>query len=171
MRKILKTFVPISSKNSATGDMQSDIHYILVHVTRYIVPNPCGQKYVAVRNLWHNVRDQKFKKLLVTCRIKQMGLWIQYHEKYLFIGRHKPTVGSQLPYKVQFFKYLAFIINHFRQTRGWILGWNPDKSLQRFPPCYSLSPLELCLIFLFLQTHATSFSVKEKGGKPDRNPN
>jgi hypothetical protein len=56
--------------------------------------------------------------------------------------------------------------------RGRILGRNLDKS---FPPCYSQSPLQLCLeisissyshnLLQFLQ-----FSAKEKEGKPDRKP-
>ncbi len=29
--------------------------------------------------------------------------------------------------------------------RGWILGRSPDKSLKSFPPCFSQSPLQLCL--------------------------
>jgi hypothetical protein len=53
-----------------------------------------------------------------------------------------------------------------------ILGRIPDKSLKSFP-LYSFD-----LRFLFLQTHATSYSfcsallytVKETGGKPDRKP-
>ncbi len=64
-------------------------------------------------------------------------------------------------------------------------GRNPDKSFKSFPPCYSESPLQLCpeiyifqahaTSFIFLQTHATSYvylqyTVKEKGGKPDRKP-
>jgi hypothetical protein len=32
-------------------------------------------------------------------------------------------------------------------VRGRILGRNPDKSLKSFPPCYSQSPLQLCLEF------------------------
>jgi hypothetical protein len=31
------------------------------------------------------------------------------------------------------------------QLRGRILRWNPDKSLKSFPPCYSQSPLKVCL--------------------------
>jgi hypothetical protein len=31
------------------------------------------------------------------------------------------------------------------EYRGRILGRNPDKSLKSFPPCYSQSPLQLCL--------------------------
>jgi len=31
------------------------------------------------------------------------------------------------------------------QFWGRILGRNPDKSLKSFPPCYSESPLQLCL--------------------------
>ncbi len=35
-------------------------------------------------------------------------------------------------------------------TRGRILGRNRDKSLKRFPPCYSQSPLHNCLaIYIF----------------------
>ncbi len=57
-----------------------------------------------------------------------------------------------------------------------ILGRNLDKSLKRFPPCYSKSSLQLCLEILFLQTHAIFYSffsallytVKEEGWKPDR---
>ncbi len=30
-------------------------------------------------------------------------------------------------------------------SRGRILGRNPDKSLKSFPPCFSQSPLQLCL--------------------------
>ncbi len=57
------------------------------------------------------------------------------------------------------------------EYRGRILGRNPDKSPRSFPPCYSQSPLcSFALRFLFLQTHATSYSfyrpvtIKEKGG-------
>ncbi len=40
-----------------------------------------------------------------------------------------------------------------------ILGRNPDKSLKSFLPCYSQSPLpSFALGFLFLQTHAASYS-------------
>ncbi len=60
---------------------------------------------------------------------------------------------------------------------GWILGRNPDKRLKGFPSYYSKSPLySFALRFLF-PTHGTSYSftalqftVKEKGGKPDRKP-
>jgi hypothetical protein len=31
------------------------------------------------------------------------------------------------------------------RPKGRILGQNPDKSLKSFPPCYSQSPLQLCL--------------------------
>jgi hypothetical protein len=49
-------------------------------------------------------------------------------------------------------------------TRGRILGRNPEKSLESFSPCYSQSHPQLCLRFLFLQTHATSYSF----GKGER---
>ncbi len=48
---------------------------------------------------------------------------------------------------------------------------NPDKSLQSFPPCIYNHLCSFASRFLFLQTHATSYSfyssvtVKEKGGK------
>jgi len=45
-----------------------------------------------------------------------------------------------------------------REHRGQILGRNPGRSFKSFPPCYSQSPLQLCLRFLFLQTHATFYS-------------
>ncbi len=44
--------------------------------------------------------------------------------------------------------------------RGRILGRNPDKILKSFPPCYSQSHLySFALRFLFLKTHATSYSL------------
>ena len=61
----------------------------------------------------------------------------------------------------------------FRVSRGRILGRIPDKSINSFPPYYSQSPLQLCLRFPFLQTHAMqplTVSVKKKVGKPDRKP-
>ncbi len=66
-----------------------------------------------------------------------------------------------------------------RQSWGWILGRNPDKSLQRFPPCYWQSPLQLALRF-FISSNSRNllcipiiqlmYTVKEKGGKTDRKP-
>ncbi len=55
--------------------------------------------------------------------------------------------------------YTATLFNRFCKLKDWpwglsrfpiqyksrILGWNPDKSLQSFPPCYFQSPLQLCL--------------------------
>ncbi len=43
-------------------------------------------------------------------------------------------------------------------SRGRILGRNPNKSLQSFPPCYSQSPLQLCLEISILKTHAASYN-------------
>jgi hypothetical protein len=75
-------------------------------------------------------------------------------------------------------------VSFYFLSRGRVLGRNPEKSLKSFPPCFSQSPLHcrfysFALRFLFLQTHATSYSfysssllytAKEKGGKPDRKP-
>ena len=83
--------------------------------------------------------------------------------------------------------------------RGRILGRIPDKSLKSFPPCYSHSPLQLCLEFfissnsrsllrissnsrnllhissnscnlLCISTVQLLYTMKEKGVKPDRKP-
>ncbi len=62
--------------------------------------------------------------------------------------------------------------------RGQILGRNPDKSLKSFFLAIQSHLYCFALKFLFLLIHATSFSffcallytVKENGGKPDRNP-
>ncbi len=63
----------------------------------------------------------------------------------------------------------------FVQHWGQILGRNPDKTHKSFPPYYSQSLVQLCLeisisansrnLLQFLQ-----YTVKEKGGKPDRKP-
>ncbi len=70
--------------------------------------------------------------------------------------------------------------NRSQSYRGRILGRNPDKSFKSLHPCYSQSCLlySFALRFLFLQTHATSYSLysallyrlKKKGGKPDKKP-
>jgi hypothetical protein len=59
-------------------------------------------------------------------------------------------------------------------------GRNPDKSLKSFPSCYSQSPLQLCLEIsissnsthapLMISSVQLLYTVKEKGGKPDRKP-
>jgi hypothetical protein len=55
--------------------------------------------------------------------------------------------------------------------RSRILGRNPDKSLKSFPPCYSLFLNSFDLRFLFLHTHATSYSFcKGERRKTDRKP-
>jgi|LakMenEpi03Aug12_release.lakeMendotaPanAssembly.Ray.scaffolds.fasta_scaffold546660_1 hypothetical protein len=66
--------------------------------------------------------------------------------------------------------------NPLFSDRGWILGRNPEKSLQIFPPLYSKSPLQLCIgisissnlrnLLQFLL--CVTVHIKEKGGKPDR---
>jgi hypothetical protein len=69
---------------------------------------------------------------------------------------------------------------YLEEYKGRILGRNPDKSLQSFPPCYSQSPLQLCFEIysyffkltqpLTVSTVQLLYTVKEKGGKPDRTP-
>jgi hypothetical protein len=62
-------------------------------------------------------------------------------------------------------------------SRGRILGRNPDKSLKSFPPCFSQSPLQLSLdIYISSNSHnllgistvQLLYTVKEKEGKPDK---
>jgi hypothetical protein len=56
-------------------------------------------------------------------------------------------------------------------TEAELLDEIQPKVVKSFPPCYSQSPLQLCLRFLFLQiTQPLTVSVKEKGGIPDRKP-
>ncbi len=53
----------------------------------------------------------------------------------------------------------------FRRIEAEFLDEIQIKVLE-FPPCYSQSPLQLCLRF----TQPLTVSVKEKGGKPYRKP-
>ncbi len=65
-------------------------------------------------------------------------------------------------------------------SRGRILGRNPDKSLKSFPPFYSQSPYSFASRFWFIffklmqpltdSTVQLLYTVKEKGGKPDKKP-
>ncbi len=75
-------------------------------------------------------------------------------------------------------KIVSIFRAHPFLSLGRILGRNPGKSLNSFPPCYSQSHVQLCLEISNSQTHTTSDSfrvqllhtVMEKGGKPDRKP-
>jgi hypothetical protein len=40
---------------------------------------------------------------------------------------------------------LTLLYMYLPKSRGRILGRNPGKNLRSFPPCYSQSPLQLCL--------------------------
>ncbi len=63
-----------------------------------------------------------------------------------------------------------------KPSRGRILEWNSDKSLKSFPPCYLVSSTALPWDFYFfkftqpISTVQLLYTVKEKGGKPDRKP-
>ncbi len=62
------------------------------------------------------------------------------------------------------------------ESRGRILGRNPDKSLKSFHPCHSQAPHTALpwdfYFFKFTQPLTVSrvHTVKEKRGKPDRKP-
>jgi len=63
------------------------------------------------------------------------------------------------------------------RTRGRIPGHNPDKNRKDFPPCYSQSPLQLCLRFIFFKltqpltvSSIIIYTVNEKGENPDIKP-
>ncbi len=82
-------------------------------------------------------------------------------------------------------KYGLFICtSHFWRVAGFcteaeFLDVIHTKVLKSFPPCYSQSPVQICLDFfhLFKLTQPLTVSTvqllytgKEKGGKPDRKP-
>ncbi len=65
------------------------------------------------------------------------------------------------------------------KLRDWgrILGQNPDKNIESFSPCYSKTPLQLCLEIYISSTQPLTvstvqlvYTVKERGGKPNRKP-
>jgi hypothetical protein len=68
--------------------------------------------------------------------------------------------------------------NSFK-TRGRILGRNPDHSFTSFPPCYSQSPLQLCLeisifsnsrnLLKFLGFSQLLYTVRRKEENPIEN--
>ncbi len=84
---------------------------------------------------------------------------------------------------------MSYTRQTWKKTLIWgrILGRNPVKSFRSFLPCYSQSSLQLCLeIYIFqnsrnllcnssnssnllrISTNQLLYTVKEKGGKPDR---
>ncbi len=71
------------------------------------------------------------------------------------------------------------LVHGTTESRGQILGQNLDKSLKSFPHCYSqvtFTALPSDLYFfkrtqpLTVSTVQLLYTVKEKGGKPDRKP-
>ncbi len=63
----------------------------------------------------------------------------------------------------------------YLNSRGRILGGNPDKSLKSFPPCYFTSTALPWDFYFFKLTQLLTVSIVhcctlEKGGKPDRKP-
>ncbi len=64
------------------------------------------------------------------------------------------------------FYIVCYMIKVLIDSRGRILGRNPDKSLKSFPPCYSQSPPQFCIEISI----SSLYTVKEKGGKPDIKP-
>ncbi len=98
-----------------------------------------------------------------------------YESTYLQLQRENEkdwhVVGLDLepvePMKRWRVNYTGDMVSHTSNTHCFIqpttlqrpnFERNSDKSLKSFPPCYSQSPLQLCLLFLFLQTHAISYS-------------
>ncbi len=82
-------------------------------------------------------------------------------------------------YRIFSFIHLYFcgfvcILQYIFSCESWsrILGRNSDKSFKSFPSCYSQSPLQLCLRFLFLQeenlieNHTPSLCFKKYIQKP-----
>ncbi len=62
--------------------------------------------------------------------------------------------------RVEFYYRVVLILSQIyysvnQRPNSWTKS---RKSLKSFPPCYSQSPLQLCLRFLFLQTHPPSYS-------------
>jgi hypothetical protein len=58
-------------------------------------------------------------------------------------------------------------------TQAEFFDENPDKSLESFTPCYSQSCLEIYISSSsrnLLQLFELLYTVKKKGGKPDRKP-
>jgi hypothetical protein len=67
------------------------------------------------------------------------------------------------------------------EIKGRTIWTKSRKKLKSFPPCYSKSQIQLCLgiyissnsrnLLQFLQfSNQELYTIKEKGGKPDRKP-
>jgi hypothetical protein len=76
------------------------------------------------------------------------------------VHRKPKKFGDQTPYLTYEHSPCAGASKNV--TRGRIIEQNPDKSLQSFPPCYSQSPLQLCLeisLYFFKLAQPLTFST------------
>jgi hypothetical protein len=91
------------------------------------------------------------------------------------------VVEFQLPGSQSHLSNVWIIQSKIRQPpEAEFLDEIQTKVLRVSPPCYSQSPLQLCLeistssnsqnLFQFLDFSYCTYIVKEKGGKPDRKP-
>jgi hypothetical protein len=116
------------------------------------------------------------------CRSRKSSVFLYFSASflplYIFLSPLSPIIDSSVHPLVASYEYCSIHQPEYSciEYRGRILGRNPDKSLKSIPPCYSQSPLQLCLeIYIFSNSYSfySSVIVHCKGksvGKPDRNP-
>jgi hypothetical protein len=85
------------------------------------------------------------------------------------------TAWRKVVTSLKFILILTLLTGNEFLHGGPMFGRNPDKSLKSFPPCYSQSTVQLCLEFSISSNSRNLikfllYTVKEKGGKPDRKP-
>ncbi len=124
-------------------------------------------------NTRHQSKMSASKKMTCKGTLRQVFICLRPPPLRGFcLGWSNNFVGSESAQSVK-------LLQNMVVNSGRILGWNPDKSLQGFPPCYLQSALQFALRLLFLRTHATSssfsvqllYTIKEKGWKTEnQNP-
>jgi hypothetical protein len=111
-----------------------------------------------------------FKAVSLCCQKTQV-LWSQIHPTLPQPPLSQLGASGPVPVHIYFlYSKILTVPIYLLVNRGRILVRNPDKSPKSFPPCYLPSPLRVFLLaihshlcsfalgFLFLQTHATSYS-------------
>ncbi len=119
---------------------------------KYILPTTQREERLRVHCIWsvHNrcveCEEKRGGGTLATT-VKRLGFLLLFLVHNRSYSGNKPFRTSQL-----ITGFVAYCLNcvknkNRRHTKHAIiaLGRNPDKSLKSFPPCYSQSPIQLCL--------------------------
>ncbi len=136
------------------GDLTPYLTYVsyeywCIYVSPICVYTMYGMQKKATHgiNTRHKSKMSSSKKFTCKGTLWQVFICLRPHPLLgSCLGWSNNIVGSESG-QIQSVKFLQNMVSN----GGQIHGWNPDKSLKSFPPCYSQSPLQFALRILFFK--------------------